>query len=329
MSERDVYPLVDRVIEDGKRRINAADSVLTGELLGAYQDARHSIAAELAFLEEQIRWSIENNEDRLTAAWVRRQDWYRDLDATIQREAAMLESTTRRVTVGGRMAGIAEAGETGRQMIRGVPWAGMNPRPVEHWIAAIQPGSPVDGVLSRYGTRVESTLKREITQGLVQGRGSQSIAADLGDIIPPSDASRIVRTETMRAYRGVYQDQMQAMPADAIAGYRWVSALDSRTCAICIGLHGQVFETYPDFFHPNCRCTVSPVFSERYAPPREFTTGEQWLREQSEEQQCAILGPARFEVWSEGSTLPGMIQFGRDPVWGGSTRLTPMRELRP
>lgn len=330
----DVYSAIEAIVREGKRRINAADREIMGQLLRSYQEARNAIAAEMMLLEDQIRWSIDNADEPITEAWIRRQAWYERLDRAIETESDRLEATTRRLTIDGRAAGIAEGTTTGFATIRAVPSIGTNPRAVERWISAIQPGSPLDTVLSRYGTNVDTTLRNGITQGIINRQGSstivRSIVADVGEFIPESDAGRIVRTETMRAYRGVYRDQMDSLPGGMIAGYRWSADLGLRTCPACLGLHGHIFEEYPNYFHVMCRCTVSPVFSPRYAPPQDFQTGDAWLRQQDETVQRSILGPVRYELWSnEGVPMRGMVRFEQDPVWGGSTRLIPVRELRP
>lgn len=334
MTDRDVYSLIDAIVRDGKRRINAADREIIAQLLGAYQESRHTIAAELILLESQIAQSIASSRGELTEAWLRRQDWYQQLDRAIQAEAARLEATTRALTIDGRSTGIAEGGFTGRATIQAAPGPSFAPGATGRLISAIQPGSPLDRVLGRYGEHVEASLREGITQGIIQGEGSSNITrrivADVGEFIPEYDASRIVRTETMRAYRGAYRDQMDTLPAGMIAGYRWISARDTRTCPICLGLHNHIFVEYPDYQHVMCRCTVSIYFSERYAPPQTFQTGDEWLATQSEEVQLSVLGPSRYELWrNEGMPMRDMVRFEMDPVWGGSTRLIPVRELQP
>ena len=333
MSDRGIYSVIDRIIREGKQRISDRDRAIVGQVLGAYEESRGAIAAELFALEDQILWSIENNRGELTEAWLRRQDWYQRLDATIEREAVRLEASTRRMTANGMAAGVAEGGITGSATIRTLPWISGDLGPASHLIAAIQPGTPLDRVLTQYGANVEAKLKGEITHGLIRGDGSNNIVrkiiADVGDFIPVSDASRIVRTETMRAYRGAYKEQMDTLTPGMISGYRWMSALDMRTCPICAGLHGHVFEEYPNYFHVSCRCVISPVFSPRYAPPRESVTGDEWLANQPEDVQRSMLGPTRYELWKDGGVpMRSMIRFERDPVWGGSARLIPVKDLR-
>lgn len=334
MTDRDVYSLIERIIRESKSRINQGDRKIILQLLDAYHDSRNVIAAELMLLEDQIVLAVEAHRGDLTVAWMRRQDWYQRLDRTIQSESSRLEAKIRGLTIDGMALGISEGGVSGTSTANAISWAGLNPRPVEHWVAAIQPGSPLDKVLTRYGSNVESSLRNHITQGLIEGKGSTNIVRevllDVGEVISPSDASRIVRTETMRAYRGVYRDQMDMLPKDSIAGYRWLAAIgDTRTCLQCLAMHNQVFPTYPEFQHVNCRCAVVPVFSPRYAPPQDFETGDEAFARRSADYQLQVLGPARYELYQQGMPLIDMVAIEHDSVWGGTTRLIPVKDLRP
>lgn len=332
MSIRDPYPLIERVLKEGKQRLAAGDRDLISDLMAAYQEARHSIAAELTLLEQQIRWSIDNHAHELTEAWVRRQAWYQHLEESIQRESERLEAGLRRDTIAARQLGIGEAQTTWQATVRATPFMReVNVPAMNRWTASIQPGSPLDKVLRNYGETATKQLRDSITQGIIEGKGRQAIVRDIvaGESMPEYNAIRIVRTEMMRTYRGVYRDQVDALKPGMVAGYRWISALDLRTCPVCIGLHGRVFRDYPDFFHVQCRCTVAPVFSSRYAPPRDYQSGESWLRQQDEEAQRRILGSdRRFEVWRDGTPLNRMVRVSHDPAWGGSSHLVPLRDLK-
>lgn len=334
MSQRDVYSLIDAVIEDGRRRIAARDEQMMTDILAEYGRAKMRVREELMRLEDQIAWSVANRQEPLTEAWMRRQVWYDALDGAIQREAERMEQFMRGEVAIGRGAGAMEAAATWAGTMQAAPFLPTgNWSAVERWVSAIQPGSPVDRVLRAYGTNIENTFKIEITQGLIQGSGSSNITrtimAATDHALPEHEAARIVRTETMRSYRGVYRDQVESIPNEMIGGYRWISALDLRTCPICLGSHGHVYENYPSHFHVMCRCDVVPVFSERYAPPREYQTGDQWLAQQPEEVQRSVLGPSRYEVWRDGTSMHNMIQVRQDPVWGETPRLIPVRDLVP
>lgn len=333
MTDRDVYSLIERALSDGKLRIASGDRVLIEEILQGYDLARTRLSMELAQLEQQILWSIANNDEEVTQAWIRRQAWYEHLDESILQESKRLEDLVRRETVTARGIGISEAGTTWRETQRAAPFMRqVNVPAVGRWTSSIQPGSPLDKVLTNYGASSSATMRTSITQGIIEGQGKQSIVRDImlgvEDAMSEYDASRIVRTELMRTYRGVYADQMESLTPGMITGYRWISALDLRTCPICIGLHGQVFKDYPNYFHVQCRCTVAPVFSERYAPPREYQRGDDWLRQLPAEQQHAVLGHGgRFKQWNEGMPLQNMVRLEHDPVWGGNSRLIPVRDL--
>lgn len=333
MTDRDLDSLIEQIVRDGKDRLADGDRDLVSQLLREYSAGRERIGRELLALEEQILWSIENSPD-ITESWVRRQTWYEALDASIQSEIDRLEASTRNLTVQARTTGTTEAIVTSQSTFRAIPGLPrVNAGAVTNWTAAIQPGSPLDKVLDRFGDNAGGALRKEITAGLIDGRGSSNVVrtviGNLNESMPPYDASRIVRNEMMRSYRGVYQEQMERLPDGAVAGYRWLAALDARTCPVCLGLHGHIFPEYPSFQHVMCRCVATLVLSPRYAPPRTYQTGDQWLALQSQADQMRVLGPARYELWTSGTTMRDMVEFTHDPVWGGSTRLVPVGRLQP
>lgn len=334
MSDRNLNSTIERILRDGKRRLNDADREMMAQLLNVYESSRLVIVGEVIRLEEQILWAIANEDGDLTEAWMRRQDWYGQLEQSIQNEIDRIEQVTRGQVNSARAAGAAEGSLGGTATIRAVPGAPVvNAGAVERWISAVQPGSPLDKVLMNFGPEIDKRIVTEITSGLVEGRGSSDVirrvTAGVEDTFAEYRSGRIVRTEMMRSYRGAYRDQVDALPEGMVAGWRWISALDTRTCIACIGMHNHVFTEYPDFAHVQCRCTFSPVFSSRYAPPQEFVTGDMWFAEQDEDAQRQILGPGRYEVWESGTPLRGMVALEKDPVWGGTTRLIPVKDLRP
>jgi hypothetical protein len=100
--------------------------------------------------------------------------------------------------------------------------------------------------------------------------------------------------------------------ADYVKAVRHVSILDSRTSAICIARSGgryrvPGFEPIPPTrlpflggppYHFRCRSTIVP--DVRRGEGLQEPTFEEFLRRQPEEQQRAILGARRFELWRDG-----------------------------
>lgn len=120
-------------------------------------------------------------------------------------------------------------------------------------------------------------IKRSLTQALIQGEGMEKARArlvkELG--ITPGQTKNykgsmyrallIARTEIQRAANlgalTVYEQNR-----DVLRGYEFIATRDERTCPICGGLDGKVFEFNspeaklpPSDTHPGCRCTIVPV----------------------------------------------------------------------
>lgn len=248
---------IDQIIEEGKHRLNDADRAMMQQIMASYDQSRAVLQAEIARLEEQILWSIEHADGEITEAWLRRQDWFTQLEHSIEVESQRIENQLRGESVRARNAGGADGLTSATQTIRAVPGAPVvNARAVERWVSAIQAGSPLDKVLTQFGTGIEKSLVSEVTSGLVEGRGSSDVIRRVmmtaSDALEEYKAARIVRTEMMRSYRGVYYDQVNSLPKGMVEGWRWIASLGTRTCMACIGLHGHVFPEYPNVFHVNC-----------------------------------------------------------------------------
>lgn len=156
--------------------------------------------------------------------------------------------------------------------------------------------------------------------GIATGKPNVQIAREVQDAIggTRAQAMTIVRTETNRAYREAtrkfYDD------VEAVKGWRWVAALDLTTCPICWALHGRIFKTKTKFgTHPNCRCTLVPVFDDD--PPVE--SGPKIFARLTEAQQRTILGPGRLELYKQGAELSDFVE-NRKSAFGIGRAIKPL-----
>lgn len=163
--------------------------------------------------------------------------------------------------------------------------------------------------------------------GIATGRSNGAIAQEIRDAIngTTAQAMTIVRTETNRAYREAtrkfYQENESADDADpGVIGWRWVAALDLNTCPICWALHGSVFKLKSKMStHPNCRCTMVPVFA---GDPRAVT-GPELFAALNDSQRRAIIGPRRLELYLQGAELKDFIETVKTP-FGIGRRVKPI-----
>ena len=154
---------------------------------------------------------------------------------------------------------------------------------------------------------VEAAIKSVLIKGVAMGEhprdAAREMLARVGDRFEGGRrrAETIARTSMLDAQRDAAL-QSRLANADVVTGWMWLSALQSRTCISCIAMHGSIHaadEPGPND-HPNGRCTSVPITS-LFEPPR---TGPEWLAEQPEKAQRAILGPKRYEAWKAGKYPP-------------------------
>lgn len=108
-------------------------------------------------------------------------------------------------------------------------------------------------------TMLEKLFKR----GVAMGKNPKAIANELSNRLDVSYRSceRLCRTEAMHLYN---EATYESYKTHGVTKYRYMTALDERTCEICGALDGKIFDlsdkeegvNYP-ILHPNCRCTTS------------------------------------------------------------------------
>lgn len=83
----------------------------------------------------------------------------------------------------------------------------------------------------------------------------------------------------------------------------YVSMLDDRTCVVCAGYSGNVYEDLSKApavpVHIRCRCYYMPVLSSGEVPKKE-TYGE-WFGRQPDSVKYRILGPTRYNFYKGGN----------------------------
>lgn len=144
------------------------------------------------------------------------------------------------------------------------------------------------------GGKLVSTLKNEFTNCVIRGDNPTTIAKMISNkfAVSRSSAERLVRTEsavfssmaTKKGYKSIGCEEFEVC-----------AAFETRTCSDCGDRDGEhypmskylVGSTAPPF-HPNCRCTTVPYFSD------EFTEDEtKWSENGS------VDGDLSFNDWKE------------------------------
>jgi len=200
---------------------------------------------------------------------------------------------------------------------------------LEQFVGRLSDGSPLRDVFDRYPELAAQRVQDELVQGLAQGRGPREVArrvrqaaqaGELGDVTGLGDlqakASTIARTEIVGAHREAALANYRRMRT--ATGWRWLAALDVRTCPVCWAMHGTIHPvTSPFGSHVQCRCSPAPVFASSDA----IETGEEAFAKLSPAIQQQILGPGKFALYEAGDAgLSDFVQETNDPRWGPGRR---------
>jgi SPP1 gp7 family putative phage head morphogenesis protein len=150
--------------------------------------------------------------------------------------------------------------------------------------------------------------------------------------VTTTQANALAMTAVMHV-NNTARDAVYAENEDIIKGYQRVETLDARTCLVCAPEDGKVYPVGkprpPLPVHPRCRGVYVPVlkswrelgFDEDETPAGtrasmdgqvpETLTYPAWLKQQDEELQDEILGPARAKLFRDGKPIADMVDRGR------------------
>lgn len=147
-------------------------------------------------------------------------------------------------------------------------------------------------------------MRRELAEGLAQGENPRKVATRLNDRVDNVGVHRsrlLARTEIIRAHAESTLTRYEQFGIEGVAGKaELATAGDSRVCAICAGLEGQVFSVEEARgvipLHPQCRCTWIPVVDTERLNARENRDGARTFLRRLEK--------ARQELWPTWSRPP-------------------------
>lgn len=198
---------------------------------------------------------------------------------------------------------------------------------------------PLHDLIADIAPDATRAVKDALTQGILQGKNPRVIARELRKVsrIPLRRAELISRTEVLRAYRSATLTTYRENE-DVVDGWIWVAKLGSRTCPVCIALHGTFHPLTERFFgsHPACRCTAVPKTKgwadlgiegvEETRP--EIESGESWFARQPAAYQEGLLGPGKYALYRDGKiTLADLVGEKTSPKWGPSKYEIPLKDL--
>jgi SPP1 gp7 family putative phage head morphogenesis protein len=286
-------------------------------------DLSRGSRAELRALEEllrELRLVYAEGYGRLT------REAFGDFDALSRLEAEFVTGSLRAALVDLEAVSGAAA-----EALRSVGEAGVL-RPTIPQLSAVVRSRPAQGKLLRswfeemeasHVSRIESALRI----GFVEGETLPQLQRRMSAVwtLNRRGAEAVIRTAITHIAAEVAQESYAINPG-LVQQVEWVSTLDSRTTPICRSRDGK---RYPldkgprPPAHIRCRSTIIPIMDGITPPPRE--TYGQWLRRQSDDTQRDILGPTRYNLFSQGRLSIDRFT-GRD---GAPLTLDQLRDREP
>lgn len=326
-------PTISQAMHANRRALSINEISLVALLEREYQITWNQISLELTRLKDFIR-----TKDAPTYQWLVKQREFIQAMRTIDRLFNQYTQQLTRSTVASQQYGSQLSQEmygvtSGQLSSRGVlpPDYAIQFSDFFELVTALNPRSPIRGILDKYAKRLLDRVKKAIQESL----NGPSPLADFDALmrkaaspgVVKAGAQTIIRTEGWRVFdQGLQLVWKPLEQRGQIIGYRWISRLSTQTCAACLARHNEVYPYYPGFRHINCRCVVIPVFStEIFEPTFSSMSGEDWLRRQPEHIQRRILGSeAAFQEFKSGRSLISFTGIIKDPVWGEALVVKPM-----
>lgn len=328
----DIFETADRFRAELLRRERQAAT----ELVRVYGAVWQRIKQRLDDLGEQIQQARARGEE-VSPAWLfqfeRLQTLQRQVEAEIREFARFAESRI----IAEQHEAVQAAQEHAEALMRaglGEPSPGVTvtfaklPRDaVQDLVGFLQDGSPLRELLDELGPEASQQVRRALVTGVATGQHPTVIARQVRQALGGNlvRALTIARTEVLRAYRESSRRVYEAN-RDVMEGWIWHSAANARTCAFCWSMHGSFHRLDERFAtHPRCRCAMIPAtrswrdlgFRDVPETRAEVTPGPELFARLPEDEQRAILGPAKFAAYQAGRiTLEDLRGFRRDPRWG-------------
>lgn len=324
----------DGIIDAAKRfreELAAKDAEALKRLIDAYLAIWRRLEAKVDALSLAI-----GDLEAATPGQVMRMARYHSLMADIGRELRNYQGFTAVEIDRASTAAIAQAIRDSQELVRlSVGSAkiagGFNSLPVDAIKTALgflRSDGPLYARLENLAPFTAQRVADRIVEGIGLGYNPTRIASTIRDSLGGglTDALRMTRTVQLYSYREAARANYIAND-DIVEGWYWMAELDGETCASCWAEHGTFHtldETLDD--HHNGRCAPLPAVIGHRSPIEE--TGEEAFRDLTEAKQQEILGPGKFEAWSEGKFEFGQLSQQRDDeVYGYMRSEASLQEL--
>ena len=251
----DLYDLVD----DQRQFLGSLDRVTAQQMSTAYAAVLKQAKADYAAFSAKVEAyrAAHPHQDPTKASpsrhWVYQQERYQTLISQLTANVTMYTNVATGAITNAQRASMQKAQSDTTSIISasmggGDKGAGLLSMAVlpEQAINAVvgftSDGTPLNALLKQRAKVTLSDVNQTLINGVALGHSPFDVAKRLDDQLGTMHWQnlRLARTEMMRAYREAQRVNM-LQNADVLSGWKWSSALDRRSCTICIGQHGKVF----------------------------------------------------------------------------------------
>ncbi|MCW5939903.1 MAG: hypothetical protein KF884_10715 [Fimbriimonadaceae bacterium] len=320
-----------------RRQLIRGERQVVDRLVRDYRVVESAISLRLAEVAREIE-AARSAGVPVGAKWLARRERYRQLLSDVETQVGRYARSSGRLVLARRRETSALGIEHGRELVKALgirrSLAGVPSRAFEAMVSQFEDGSPVLGLFDGMASDAIAAARRAFLDGIALGKNPRDVARSLAPLpglvssaVRRSARDRavlIARDGAMRAYTSA-QSALYAENADVVLRSVVVSALDGRTCYLCVGQHGRVVEHGESIHrHPGCRCALRPIVA---GMPETVSSGEEWLRSQAEAVQLAKLGRSRFALFRAGLPLRAMYEEVDHPKWGPGLRALPLSRL--
>lgn len=205
----------------------------------------------------------------------------------------------------------------------------VNPAVGEEILKRLKTGAPLAEHFQTFGKAAAAEARQAIIEGVIKSQSVRTVAKRLRIAlnIPRNQAIVTARTEVWGIRRSVIVEAYkQAVGRGApITGYRRRCVKDTRTCAACLALDGDVAELEAEFeFHSSCRCWTEPVTLKSTGPRQ---TASEWFDGLSDEEKALIIPKRGVRLLKQGVIrLDDFVQRSSSK-WGKHVQQKSIRQM--
>lgn len=198
---------------------------------------------------------------------------------------------------------------------------------VQNMVGLAGNGTPLRTLLTATWPDAAEGLTQQLIRGVALGWNPRKTAKAMaqGNTRSLDRMMVISRSESLRVYRSANLASYRS--SGVVSGYRRLAARSNRTCLSCLVRDGEFIDLKDEMDeHPAGRCTSVPIVIG--VPEPTWQVGKDWLIEQPEKTQLAVMGKERLGLWKSGRyDLEEMIRVIPNETWGNSLGSIPLREL--